>query len=85
MRQDFEVDHFSSLLTWRFSDILARRLVLPHTGKAEENWLHKARGIGRGQVDFDFFWYNVRGYLNEKVQQYLYLERKDNPYVVLLP
>lgn len=55
--------------------------MLPHTGKAEENWLYKARGIGRGQVDFDFFGMNVRGYLNEKVQQYLYLERKDNPYV----
>lgn len=71
-----------SFSTWRFSDILARRLVLPHTGKAEkENWLYKDRGIGRGQADFDFFGMNFRGYPNEKVQQNLYLERKDNSYV----
>ena len=50
-----------SFSIWRFSDILAGRLVLPHTGRAEkENWLYKDRGIGRGQVDFDFVWYECQ-------------------------
>lgn len=50
--------------------------MLPHTGKAEENWLYKARGIGRGQVDFDFFGMNVRGHLNEKSNSIFILKEK---------
>lgn len=83
MRQDFEVDHLSSLFQSGDSLIFWPGDWYYHIqGKQRRRTgCIRIEGLVEGKLVLILFGMNVRGYPNEKLQQYLYVERKNNSYV----